>query len=184
MKRETYLSTCNDFIHFSPFEEKTNLLLKEQKKFREKLLQMKKSNLISEEVYNKLKPVDSQPARFFAPAKVHKENTPIPPVAAMPGSTHHALAAEFRNYLRKLPAANINTNVEKVQETLKELSLDDDEDIISLDLVSLFTNVPEANAIKLATEKMYVSDCVRPTSLPENTFKMLRDIVSIAVLFF
>ena len=107
---------------------------------------MKKSSLIflrqGKEFYGKVKPVGSQPARFYGPAKFHKKNTTLRPIVAMPGSTYHALAAELGNYLRKLPEGNINTNVKKVQETLKDLNLDDDVNIINLDVLSLFTNVP------------------------------------------
>ena len=86
------------------------------------------------------------------------------------------------NYQRKLPETNINTNVKKVQETLKDLNLADD-NIISLDVVSLFTNVSVAHAIALATEKMYDSDCVEPPPMLENTFKTLLDMVSTDILF-
>ena len=78
MKRETYMSKCKDSLALSRFKkEETNLLLNEEKKFREKLLKMKKSNLISEKFYKKVKPVGSQPARFYGLAKVHKKNTPL-----------------------------------------------------------------------------------------------------------
>ena len=50
MKRDTYISKCNDFPARSQFKgEETNLLLNEEKKFGEKLQQMKESNLIWEE---------------------------------------------------------------------------------------------------------------------------------------
>ena len=168
-----------------PIQKKeSNLLLNEEKKFREKLLQMKKTNLIPEKFCNKVKPVCSQTARFYGLAKVHKKNTPLRPIVAMPGSTNQALAAELGNYLRKLPEANVSTNVKKAQETLKELNLDEYENIISLDVVSLFTSVPVANAITtLATEKMYDSDCVEPPPMLEKTFKTLLEMVSIHVLF-
>ena len=106
MKRETYISKCNVILALSQFKkEQTNLLVNEEEKLREKLLQMKKSNLISEEFCNKV-PVGSQPARFYGLAKVHEKNTLLRPIVAMPGSTYHALAAELVNYLRKLPEAN------------------------------------------------------------------------------
>ena len=83
----------------------------------------------------------------------------------------------------KLPEAYINTSVEKVQDKLKDLNLDDDENIISLHLTSFFTNMAAANAITLATEEMYESDCVEPPPSWVNTFKTLLEMVSIDVLF-
>ena len=146
-----------------------------RKKFGEKLLQKKKPNLF-QGIYNKVKQVISQSAGYYSLAKVQNKNTALRPIVAMPGSTYHASAAELGNYLRKLPEANMNTNVKKIQETMKHLKLDDDDDdenIISLDMVSLFTNVPVANAITLHTEKMYDSDCVEPPPMLKNTFKTL-----------
>ena len=59
---------------------------------------------------------------------------------------------------------------------------DDNENINSLDVVSLFTNVPVANAVLVATEKMYDSDCVEPPPMLDNTFKTLLEMVSLDVL--
>ena len=104
MKRETYFFKCNGFLALSQCKkEEANLLINEEKKFREKILRMKKSNLISEEFYNKVKPVSPQPARFFGPAKVRKKKTPPRPIVAMPGSRCRAVMAEWEIYQGKLP---------------------------------------------------------------------------------
>ena len=56
------------------------------------LKQLHKDNLISEILYNKLKPVGSQPARLYGLAKVHKAAVPVQPVLSMPGSAYHKVA--------------------------------------------------------------------------------------------
>ena len=86
MKRETYISECNNFLALPQYKKETNLLSNEEK-FREELLQTKKSNLISEEFYTEVKLVSSQPARFYGLAKAHKKNTPLRLIVDMPGST-------------------------------------------------------------------------------------------------
>ena len=74
MERETNISNSNHILAPSQFkEEETNPLSHEGKKFTEKLLQIKKSNLISEEFNNKVEAVGSQPASFYDPAKAHKK---------------------------------------------------------------------------------------------------------------
>ena len=113
MQRNTYISKCNDTLALSQFKEKeTDLLLNEEKKFREKLLLMEKLKLISEE-FHKVKQFNSQPASFFGLAKVDKKKDPLWPMVTTPRSTYHALAAGLGNYLKKLPEANKNTNVKK-----------------------------------------------------------------------
>ena len=69
-----------------------NPILKEEEKIIETLKQLRKENKISENLFNKLKPIGSQPPRLYGLAKVHKENTPLRPVVSMPGSPYHNVA--------------------------------------------------------------------------------------------
>ena len=66
---------------------------------------------------------------------------------------------------------------------MKDLNPDEYENPISLNIVSLFTNVELANAISLATEKMSGSDFVEPSPIQENTFETKVKLVSIDVRF-
>ena len=102
IQRETYIFKCGNLLALSQFKKRL------QKRIV-KLLQKKKIHFILEELYNKLKPVGSQPARFYGFIKAHKKNNPLQPIVAKPGSTYHALAMELGNYLRELHEANIYT---------------------------------------------------------------------------
>ena len=70
----------------------------------------------------------------------------------MPGSVYHKLSLEIAEWLKKLPGANIKRKVKDVQTTLSALHLEDDEDVVSLDVESLFTNVPVQETISLAAD--------------------------------
>ena len=144
---------------------------------------MKKSKEISEELYNKVRPCGSQAARFYGLAKVHKQNTPVRPIVSMPGSAYHKLAVELGCYLKRLPQANINVNVPKVQESITSLSLEPDEDLVSLDVVSLFTNVPVKEAIIIAANKLFDNENIEKPDMSQSTFVKLLEMVSVNVLF-
>ena len=58
-------------------------------------------------------------------------------------------------WLNKLPHARINCNAKKVREALQNVQLDEDEQLISLDVESLFTNVPVKEAIEYAARLLY-----------------------------
>ena len=70
----------------------------------------------------------------------------------MPGSVYHKLSLEIAEWLKKLPEANIKTKVKDVQTALSALHLEDDEEVVSLDVESLFTNVLVQETTSLAAD--------------------------------
>ena len=144
---------------------------------------MRKSTEISEELYNEVRPCGSQVARYYGLAKVHKQITPVRPIVSMPGSAYHRLAVELGCYLNRLPQANINVNVPKVQESITSLSLESDEDLVSLDVVSLFTNVPVKEAINIAANELFNNENIEKPCMSQSTFVKLLEMVSVNVLF-
>ena len=92
----SYQNKLMPILNLDQFEkvEKTrinakNPIMKEEEKVIETLKQLRKDNKISENLFNKLKPIGSQPPRLYGLAKVHKNNTPLRPVVSMPGSPYH-----------------------------------------------------------------------------------------------
>ena len=45
-------------------------------------------------MYDRLRPIGSQPPRLYGLAKVHKTNTPMRPVLSMPGSAYNEIAKQ------------------------------------------------------------------------------------------
>ena len=66
--------------------------LKEGQTIIEALKTLKSNGDISEELYYKIKPRGSQPARLYGLAKVHKADTSLRPVLSMPGPAYHKIA--------------------------------------------------------------------------------------------
>ena len=101
--------------------------MKEEEKVIETLKQLRKDNKISENLFNKLKPIGSQPPRLYGLAKVHKNNTPLRPVVSMPGSPYHNVAKQVAQWLSLVPQCNINCSTKDVSDDLKNHVVDDDE---------------------------------------------------------
>ena len=67
-----------------------------------------------------------------------------------------------------------------VSDSLKSVELDDDEEIISFDVSSLYTNVPVMEAIDVCTKLLYQNDQKPP--IDQETFKTLARIASCDVI--
>ena len=96
MDKNTYHSKLNEIISLPQFEKvlpkrknEKHPILKEEERIIDTLKTLKANGQISEEIYDKIKPRGSQPARLYGLAKVHKRDTPLRPVLSMPGSAYH-----------------------------------------------------------------------------------------------
>ena len=183
-KVSTYMEKCDALLSLPQFQKQLitkDPISTQEKNFKAKLYKMRKRGLISEEFYKKVILRGSQPARFYGLAKVHKKDILLRPIVSMPGSVYHKLSLEIAERLKKLPEANINTKVEDVQTALSALHLDDEE-IVSLDVESLFTNVPVQETISLAADLLYYDENDTP-DIDEETFVALLKMVSVNVMF-
>ena len=78
-------------------------VFKEEERVRNKLKELREQNKIDENIYNKMWPVGSQPARLYGLAKVHKNNIPARPVLSTPGSVYHSIALQVTEWLNVVP---------------------------------------------------------------------------------
>ena len=80
-------------------------------------------------------------------AKVHKENTPLRPVLSLHGSSYYNLNKVLAKFFEKIEGANIETNSLDAREILESISLELNENLLSLEVKSLYINVPLKEAI-------------------------------------
>ena len=111
-------------------------LLKEEERVSDILIELRKNKKICEELYNQLKPTGSQPARLYGLAKVHKQDMPMRPVLSMPGSVYYNIAKQVASWLSHVPECQINCSTKEVCDTLSTVKLEDDEELVSFDVVS------------------------------------------------
>ena len=113
---------------------------------------------IGEIGYAKMKPTGSKPPRLYGLAKVHKQDTPLRPVLSMPGSAYYNIGKFLCQFISKIPECNINSSTESVSKKIKDIELDDDEELVSFDVSSLYTNVPVMESIQDCADLMYRKD--------------------------
>ena len=180
MKSESYhqkLDKILDGPQFKKIEANADFIIKEETKFCRRLLDLKKGGFISKEFYETVRPVGSQPARLYGLAKVHKSNVPVRPILSMPGSQYENLSKAVADILKRLPEAGIRTDKKEVLKTVQTTMLEDDEIMVSLDIESLFTNVPLTESINYTADLLYSTDNA-PTGIDKATFKELLQMVS------
>ena len=136
------------------------------------LKKLKLKGDISEELYYQIKPRGSQPPRLYGLAKVHKKDTPMRPVLSMPGSPYYKIARKVTEWLSKVDECKINSSSKSISDKLHSIVLDEDEVIVSFDVVSLYTNVPVNEAIDVCTEYMFSGKYELPP-VSKETFKTL-----------
>ena len=126
-----------------------------------------KQGKTSDKIYQRLRSTGSQPARLYGLAKVHKNHTPLQPVLSIPGSSYENLNRFLTQFFQKLPGANI----EDARKALESLTLKDNEQILSLDVKSLYTNVQVGEAIEIALRELYSSNLA--PDIPRSAMKSL-----------
>ena len=89
-------------------------VLKEEQRVVKTLEQLRDEGKIDESLFNKLKPVGSQPARLYGLAKVHKTAIPTRPVLSMPGSAYHKIGVQVGEWLSVVPEYQINTSNKQI----------------------------------------------------------------------
>ena len=81
----------------------------------------------------------------------------------------------LQSFFDNINGANIETNTKGAREIIENIALDPDETIISLDVKSLYTNVPLKEAIEIALQKLYNQES--PPEIQRATMKSLLKMV-------
>lgn len=95
------------------------------------------------------------PPRIYMTIKTHKPNTPVRPVISTPGSPTYKLTAFIQETLITVPidtTLNVKNSLE-LKEDIQSMNLGPDDVLVSFDVVSLYTNVPQNEAILAAMKR-------------------------------
>ena len=175
MKKSTDMEKLDAVLNSDQFQKingaNDDIVIKDEKQINNNLQQLMKQGKISDKIYQRLRSTDSQPARLYVLAKVQKEDTPLRPVLSIPGSSYENLNRFLTPFFQKLPGANIETNTKDARKALVSLTLEDDEQIVSPEVKSLYTNVPVGEAIEIALGELYSSNLA--PDIPRSAMKSL-----------
>jgi len=188
MKKEAYHTKLNKILELPQFEKVNhtrknalNPIIKEENRVVKILKDMRSNDQIDEKLFKKLKPVGSQPPRLYGLAKVHKINIPVRPVLSMPGSAYHPIAEQVAEWLETVPECKINSSTKSISDKLKHIELAEDEELVSFDVSSLYTNVPVIESINVCAELLF-RDSMKKPPVDKSTFIQLAKIASCDVI--
>jgi len=134
------------------------------------LTRWKTKDYISNSTYNTIYCNDGNLSRAYGLSKIHKPGYTFRIIISSIESSTYQLA----NYIHKIISKNILKPVSFIENSfqlvrkLNEVSVDNNCDLISLDVISLFTNIPIDLALENVNNKW--NHICRGTSIPKEEF--------------
>lgn len=95
----------------------------------------------------------------------------------MPGSAYYKIAKQTADWLSVIPECRINSSNKDISNQLNSIELKSDHELVSFDVVSLYTNVPVLEAINVCANLLYSGNYKKP-SVDKQTFIDLLTICS------
>ncbi|XP_076066091.1 uncharacterized protein LOC143039734 [Oratosquilla oratoria] len=116
-----------------------------QRKVEGELRKLKESRLISEKEWMMMKPGDSVIPKMYGLPKIHKEGVPLRPIIAFRGSPTYNLAKALAKRLRPLveKSERMLKNSTDFVDRLRGISLEEGDILVSFDVKSIFTSLPQ-----------------------------------------
>lgn len=145
------LTITHCIIHEDPSNKLSTFLIDTLRRWRDK-------DYISQHTYSTLYISDGLLPRAYSLPKIHKENYPLRIIVSSLNSTFYNLATSLHNIISGSLPHN-NTSIKdsfQLTKELKNVSVPNGYKLISLDVVSLFTNVPSDLAIILDKRWKYI----------------------------
>ena len=154
-KMNEILQDTDKFAHQTDDPIKTTM--KRETEVRKFLKTLKKNKVISDEQYRKLSPIGSHPGIMYGLPKVHKPNAPLRPMLSAIGTPTYKIAKFLIPLLNPLSLSSylIHDTFSFVQDILKLNFNSDNITMASLDIKSLFTNIPIDETINIILDQLF-----------------------------
>lgn len=134
------------------------------------IIDLFKSSFIDVNLKNSLTIYNASAPKLYALPKTHKENIPMRPVVASINTPSSKLSKYLSSILKNLltnDRFNV-TNSYEFKEKVSSITLNDEDQMVSFDIVSLFTNIPINLSIDIIMDRW--NELNNFTNLPRKTF--------------
>ena len=140
------------------------------------LLKMKREGTIGEKLYRHLHSSDGLPPRFYGLPKTHKNGNPLRPIVSFISSPTYNLSKYVAKMLKPLTCNSAYTvkNSTEFCGSIADINLQGDDELVSFDVVSLFTSIPVDVAVNIAYNRL-----VNDENLPEGTALSVTDVIKL-----
>ena len=175
-KMDNTLSDISSFKKINNVDPLKNTLCLEDKLNRF-IRKLKDSNKISEQEYKTIYASGSNPGILYGLPKIHKPSIPLRPVLSSFKTHNYQLAKfiipEIDTYAKNEFSLN---NSYEFFEDIKNINLNNENFLVSLDITSLYTNVPKCETISILTSKIYDENNSSFRNLSKKEFKKMLEI--------
>ena len=176
------------------YEDKMNIIVNEEctykelkrdpttrfeKEVAEAVRRLHRAGHISDQLKDRLTPSYCNPPQMYGLPKVHKPGLPLRPIVSTTGAPTYNLAKEMAQILSPL-AGNSDSFVKNSTEfacRIRELELDEDDSLVSFDVVSLFIKVSVEEALEVIADRLEKNE-----NLQDRTSITIEEIVSLTEL--
>ena len=158
----------NEGIAQGKYTSTTDNTLKELSSFQTFL----RNHFKKHEKYDEMRPTTNQPGRLFATAKTHKfssleeidlEQLKLRPIIDQTGSCYYKAGKVIAEYLKPLSQNEfVIIDTQSFPDLIKNTPISDDEEDVSYDVESLFTNIPVRETIDYILDQIYNQHKLKP----------------------
>ena len=101
-------------------------------------------------------PNDSDPGKLYVMAKVHKPDVPQRPVVSMINTPEYKLAKFLDGLIKPhIPDRFLLHSIEHFTDSLKDIPYSRKDNVVSFDVISLFTNIPLPETVEIISNYLY-----------------------------
>ena len=120
--------------------------------------------ILPEEIANTLSPKSSRLAHLYGLPKTHKATLSMRPILSATGTYNHKLAKWLEEKLKPLSINEYTiTDAFDFADEIRNLSVNEDDILVSYDVTALFTNVPLDETINILVNKAFADDWFNKT---------------------